>query len=231
MTYLNSGFALWAWITGQSRSFSGVIVDTNGTAHSVLILPFQSSATSTTILFIDTSTQSYTASYVQMSITVGSTTQILYQISVSGTKSANEPLIIAVEITIQNNTNYNFNMFTGALLAMSAGYNPPYSFSASASCTVISYSTSSSGCLSTISSTTTENASSISYGYSGDTLTVTASFSAGSCQQLENPQITFSDNIGDSQTIGFCSTTPCYTAECGYNASCTHTAELAITIS
>jgi len=237
MTYSCTGQMLSDWLNSSLGTFSFQAVDETGALHALNAYPSLISNTQALILLFDGSSDSYVVTAVQLTYSSCGT---VWQLPVSTAKTPYMSFAIAVTLGINQPSNLpqgvSLEPIIVPALDLLSGVTPPVGLSTSASATEITYSTTttSSGstvCSSTISSTSTVNASSISYSGSGDTLTINANFSYGSCQQLEDPYFVFSLSSFNSGSIPACSSSPCYSTECGYNASCSTTAQIQISIS
>ncbi len=237
MGYSCVGQMLADWINGSLGSFTFSFIDENGLPHTATAYPSLLSDTQSMVLIFDGSSDSYVATAVRMTYSNCGT---VWEFPISQAKTPYIAIGVAVTLVITppNNAPPGISLypFTIPALELLVGSTPLGSFSGSASATQITYSatTTSSGatiCSSTVSSTSTVSPSSITYIGSGDTLTINANFSYGSCQQLENATFSFTFSSFNSGNIPACPYSPCYSAECNYDQSCSTIAQIQIIIS
>jgi len=225
MPLSNLAQLLQALLTNSLSSFSAYITDTSGTNHGASVYIYTASSSSITILVVDNSSATYTASSLTLQWTTSSnTTIVILTETVSGTKSSETPFVVTV--TISASIDGVPSWLTIEYLYLFGGVVLSKSYSVTPNITIIQYSSSSSGCLSSVSSSSSTSGS-VSYSPSGSTLYINVSASLGSCQQAQIQYITIKDGLGNSFQVDC--TSNCTSSECGYNASCT--AQFQMTVS
>jgi hypothetical protein len=219
------------WVNNSLGTVSFTILDTNGVTHSASGYPTVTSTTSVTILVFDGSSSSYTASELQISYSKCSTPIITF--SVSGQKAPYMALVFSVTISINDQPNQD--PIVTSIVNLIGGVKPPLSFTAQGEANEVTYSTTttSSGttCTTNVSSTGSVSTG-VSVSGSGSTITLTATFSYGSCQQIQYPKIVMYLGSSSSPAVtGFISGFPQPSPECGYNQSCSYTITANVTVS
>ncbi len=215
------------WVSNSLGTVSFQIIDANGVAHQANGYPIVTSTTSVTILVFDGSASSYTASQLQINYSKCNTPIISF--SVSGQKAPYIALAFAVSISISEQQ--GLDPIVASLMNLVGGVSPPLGFTAQGQAQEVTYSSSGTTCGSTVSSTSTVSVSASVSG-SGGTITISATFSYGSCQQLEN--ITMYMYLGSSSSpavTGYISGFPQQTSVCGYGDSCSFTITANVTVS
>jgi hypothetical protein len=219
------------WVNGSLGTVSFIILDTNGVAHQATGYPIVNNTVSVTILIFDGSDSSYTASELQITYSKCGTPIISFP--VSGQKTPYIALAFAISITI--NEQLGLDPIIASLMNLIGGVKPPLGFTAEGQAQEVTYSTvsTSSGttCSSTVSSSSSVSASASVSG-SGSTITLSASFSYGSCQQLED--ITMYMYLGSSSSpavTGYITGFPSESPVCGYGDSCSFTITANVTVS
>lgn len=218
-------------INGQSiPSLSATITDSNGTTHNVIAVPLLTS-NSVTYILVDPNVFSpptiYTA--VQVTLSLGGTVIVQESVNVQISYQSN---IIVIQVTISDNTGYNFAPIIQTLIIpVLIGVTPAnYSVTLQWTYTLITYATTttSSGtiCTSAVAQSTTQTPTGGSASGSGMTLTFSLSVSYGSCQQVQSPELVITVINSSTKIIPLCA--GCSSATCGYNASCTTTLQLQV---
>jgi hypothetical protein len=211
------------WVNDNLGAVSFTIIDTNGIPHSASAYPSVTSTTSVTILIIDGSSASYTAS--QLQITYSHCSTPIISLPVSGQKQGISALVFELTISISAPT--SLEPIVAGIVNLIGGVKPPLSFSVEGEASETTYSSSDSTCTSSVSSTGTASGSGTVSG-SGSTITLSATIDYGSCQQLSGPYLSISLGSAVTGQIPGPSLT---TSVCGYDSSCSITITATITIS
>ncbi len=219
------------WVSNSLGTVSFIIIDTNGDAHQASGYPIVTSPTSVTILVFDDSDSSYTASELQITYSKCGVPIISLPVSVQKTPYISPPFALSISV---NAPSY-LEPIIASLMNLLGGVSPPLSFSAEASANLVTYSTvsTSSGtvCGSAVSSTSSVS-SGVSVSGSGDTITLSTSFSYGSCQQLQD--ITMYMYLGSSSSpvlMEYVPGLPSESSVCGYGDSCSLDITLNVNVS
>lgn len=212
----------------NSFSLKWYILDSNGNQRSASLIPVQLSPDTIILFFIDNSPSSYNAVAVVETVTVGSSTYTILYYPVSATKQSYTELIIPVFIKISNTNVPDFivndvlqafgNLFTNLTVTFTyqittyqTGGSPPT-------------------CLNTASSQSTNSVTLGVSSVSASSVTLAASISLGSCQQLTPIVFTFRDGRGNNVAVSPKSLGYNPSPVCGYGQSCTYPVRIIITL-
>ncbi len=211
------------WVNGKLGQVGFYVVDTSGNLHPAQGYSLILGNCGVFILIFEGSSDAYTASAVE--ITYSNCSTPLISVSVSAQKQPYIALAFQLEITIVAGT--GLAPVVTSILDLISGVTPPVSFSISCDATEVTYTTSDGACTSGVSSSSSVSVTPSISG-SGDSITFSATFNYGSCQQLDNLQ--FNMSLG-SAVQGQIQVSPQQTTECGYNSSCTATVQMNVTVS
>ncbi len=211
------------WVNGKLGTVSFYVEDTSGSLHPAQGFLITNNTTSVTILIFEGSSEAYTASSVEITYSNCSTPLISFSVS-----AQKQPYIaLAFQVNIFISEQAGLDPIVASVLELIGGVAPPVSFSISCNATEVTYTTSDGACTSGVSSSSPVSVTPSISG-SGDSITFSATFSYGSCQELED--LKFNMSLGTAVT-GYINVNPEQTSECGYNSSCTANVQANVTVS